>query len=134
MPEQIDFRFRCQLSAQSPHGLLARYLRSKEADFPMDKMILWATSAFWYPLACKWAGGRNEADLKQKARNAIYQLQQQMVYLAQTFDLDLELEPRSLAPSVSVSSSPWPQVSEPAISKLELTPYQDDALLDEAFR
>lgn len=51
-------------------------------------MILWSLSAFWYPLAYKWQCKFTEAELKQKARNAIYQLQQQINYLAQIFGLD----------------------------------------------
>lgn len=54
--------------------------------------IFWAIAAFWHPIACRWLGVFSEADLKLKARTAIYQLQQQIIYLAQTFNLEQELE------------------------------------------
>lgn len=88
MYEQIDFRFRYQVAATSIHATLLKYLQSKHTEFPREQMILWSLSAFWYPLACRWQWDLKEAELKQKARNAIYQLQQQINYLAQIAGLD----------------------------------------------
>lgn len=95
MYEQIDFQFRYQAGINSFYAPLFRYLHKKdkkvkatELEFPREQMILWALSAFWYPLACRWLGGFTEGELKQKARNAIYQLQQQINYLATIFGLD----------------------------------------------
>ncbi len=92
MYEQIDFRFRCQVGTTSLHAALLQYLQSKQTAFPREQMILWSLSAFWHPLACKWLGKSTEAELKQKARNAIYELQQHINYLARNF----ELEPQDL--------------------------------------
>lgn len=91
MPEQVDFRF--QISVNSPYITLIKYLspKNKFLEFPRQNMITWALAAFWYPLACKWSGGFTDADLKHKARTAIYQLQQQIIYLAQAFGLENEL-------------------------------------------
>jgi hypothetical protein len=102
MYEQIDFRFRYQVGVNSLHGTLLKYLQSKHIEFPREQMILWSLSAFWYPLACRWVGEFTEAELKQKARNAIYQLQQQINYLAQNFGL----EPQDFAsPSADYQSN-----------------------------
>ncbi len=88
MYKQIDFRFRCQVGATSLHAPLLQYLQSKQTEFPRELMVLWSLSAFWYPLADKWRGNSNQAELKQKARNAIYELQKQIYYLAQNFGLE----------------------------------------------
>ncbi|MDZ8066929.1 MAG: hypothetical protein RMY64_15115 [Nostoc sp. DedQUE08] len=92
MPEQVDFRF--QFSTSSPYLPLLKYLspKNKTLEFPRQNMIIWAIAAFWHPIACRWLGGFSESDLKSKARISIYQLQQQIIYLAQTFNLEQELE------------------------------------------
>lgn len=92
MSEQVDFRF--QFSTSSPYLPLLKYLspKNKTLEFPRQSMIIWAIAAFWHPIACRWLGVFSEADLKLKARTAIYQLQQQIIYLAQTFNLEQELE------------------------------------------
>lgn len=92
MSNRVDFRF--QFSTKSPYILLIEYLspKNKTLLFPRQNMIIWAVAAFWYPIACKWLGGFSESDLKSKARTAIYQLQQQIIYLAHTFNLEQELE------------------------------------------
>ncbi len=88
MYDQIDFRFRYQVAVNSLHATLLKYLQSKDTEFAREQMIVWSLSAFWHPLACRWIGSFTEAELKVKARNAIYQLQQQINYLAQNFGLD----------------------------------------------
>lgn len=94
----VDFEFRYQADVNSFYVPLLRYLqkrnrkygKAKNTEFSREQMILWALSAFWYPLACKWLGGFTETELKQKARNAIYELQKQINYLGQVFGLDLQ--------------------------------------------
>lgn len=102
MYEQVDFHFRYQAGNESLYALLLRYLQAKKngsrgsrklvaedlAEFPKEQMVLWALFAFWHPLACKALGNFNEVQLKQKARNAIYQLLQHINYLIEMFDLD----------------------------------------------
>ena len=99
MYEQVDFHFRYQAGNESLYALLLRYLQAKKhgsrklvvedlAEFPKEQMVLWALFAFWHPLACKALGSFNEIQLKQKARNAIYQLLQHINYLIEIFDLD----------------------------------------------
>ncbi len=90
MYERIDFRFRCQVGINSLHATLLQYLQSKQTEFPREQMILWSLSAFWHPLACKWLGKFNEAELKQKATNAIYELQKQINYLVEIFGLETQ--------------------------------------------
>lgn len=116
MSDQIDFRF--QFSSSSPYLPLLKYLspKNKAIEFPRQNMILWAIAAFWYPIACKWWGGFSESDLKSKARTAIYQLQQQIIYLAATFNLEPELETHSLAANPTANTSP---VGVNSLSQLE---------------
>lgn len=176
MYEQVDFQFRYQPGSASPYALLLRYLQPKKrrdkqsntlllddsAEFPKEQMILWALSAFWYPLACRALGNLTEAELKQKARNAIYHLLQQINYLIQVFGLDprefgfpgigLQLHSREKDSDRSVSemvfdsanasvpttpfataSSQATEESEPLTPTLVLTSSKDDEALDEAF-
>lgn len=176
MYEQVDFQFRYQPGSASPYALLLRYLQPRKrrdkqsntllpddsSEFPKEQMILWALSAFWYPLACKALGSLTDAELKQKARNAIYHLQQQINYLIQVFGLDSQdfvfpasgtqlngggnksertaseigLEPSNTSVPTAPFSTPGSQAKddiEPLTPTLVLTRKQDDEALDEAF-
>lgn len=176
MYEQVDFQFRYQPGSTSPYALLLRYLQPRKrrdkqsntllpddsAEFPKEQMILWALSAFWYPLACKALGNLSEAELKQKARNAIYHLQQQINYLIQVFGLDSqdfgfpvsgtqlngggnkgERTGSEIVFEKALTSMPTTpfttpdskasEGSEQLRSTLALTRSEDDAALDEAF-
>lgn len=105
MYKQFDFRFRYQMSENSSHATLFRYLSSRDTEFSLRPMIVWALSAFWYPLACKWSKQYSEADLKAAARHAIYELQQQISYLARTFGLEQELAAPIVSNGLSASSN-----------------------------
>lgn len=144
MSEQIDFRF--QFSSSSPYLPLLKYLspKNKKLEFPRQNMILWALVAFWYPVACKWWGGFSESDLKSKARTAIYQLQQQIIYLATTFNLETELETHTLVnhsiqsalPSLVNSRATLEQNQgdvDTHLSQLDSSNNDDDSLLENAF-
>lgn len=130
MYEQIDFEFRYQADINSFYVPLLRYLQKKNGkhkkvkttEFAREQMILWALSAFWYPLACKSLGGFTEAELKQKARNAIYQLQQQIVYLAQNFGLDPQEFSTPMTGATANSSFNQVPVSEPTVSGTSTAP------------
>ena len=91
MPNQIDFRF--QINNNSPYAAIAKYLSptNKTLPFPRHNMIIWAITAFWHPMVCEWEGGLTESELKAKARESIYQLQQQITLLARTFNLEQEV-------------------------------------------
>lgn len=148
MREQVDFRF--QISANSPYVTLIKYLNTKNKflEFPRHNMIIWALAAFWHPLACKWVGGFSDAELKLKARTAIYQLQQQIIYLAQAFGLENELGTQgilsnpfsadaNLAPDVDASTS-IPVTShvknDNERNLTSLMSRENDELLEEAFK
>lgn len=148
MPEQVDFRF--QISVNSPYITLIKYLspKNKVLEFPRQNMITWALAAFWYPLACKWSGGFSDADLKLKARTAIYQLQQQIIYLAQAFGLENELgnqgmlgnstqSDADLDPNVDVSTPKSVPTYIKTNGEQNLTSVmslENDELLEEAFK
>lgn len=91
MSNQIDFRLRYQVREDTPLGKLFNYLKSKDTEFSPRQMVLSALNAFWYPLACKWSGSFEEDRLQSIARHAIYELQQQIKYLARAFGLEQEL-------------------------------------------
>lgn len=124
MYEQFDFEFRFQADANSFYIPLLRYLqkrsksdrRKNRAEFSREQMILWALSAFWYPLACKWLGGFTDEELKQFALNAIYELQKQINYLQQVFGLDLQEVATTKRAETRASESQLPS------TKSELTP------------
>jgi hypothetical protein len=104
MSNNFDFRF--QFGASSPYIPLLQYLspKNKSLEFPRQNMIIWAIAAFWYPIACKWLGGFSQSDLKSKARSAIYQLQQQIIYLVHTFNLEQELETHGIVATPDLSN------------------------------
>ncbi len=173
MYEQVDFHFRYQAGNESLYALLLRYLQAKKhgsrklvvedlAEFPKEQMVLWALFAFWHPLACKALGSFNEVQLKQKARNAIYQLLQHINYLIEIFDLDPQefmlqvpgqqhsvktLSKQAASSStgetnqalISTYSSGTAQklatteANEISATAPDLTRREDDALLEEAF-
>ncbi|PSB40858.1 hypothetical protein C7B80_32370 [Cyanosarcina cf. burmensis CCALA 770] len=179
MYEQVDFHFRYQPGSESPYALLLKYLQPKKksskrdkglptedldesVELPRERMILWALSAFWYPSACKKLGRYSDVDLKQKARNAIYQLLQQIYYLIQMFELDpsefvfpgstgglnnqLKVGDRAATPGIgnekaitaistssrTTSGSKTQESLEPPTT-LGLVRSEDDIALDEAF-
>lgn len=180
MYEQIDFHFRHQPSSGTPYAVLLKYLDRKKkgskggrelgcdcadelTEFPKEQMILWALSAYWYPSACKALGSFSKAQLRQKAKNAIYQLLQQIYYLIQLFELDPdefvfpassgELKSRSEAgsqsgsgmvvqsaeASIPLSSNVIPVAKteeeiESSFSTLVLARNEDDDELDKAFQ
>ncbi len=116
MYKQFDFRFRYQMSENSPHSTLFRYLSSRDTQFSQRQMIAWALSAFWYPLACKWSKQYSEADLKAIARNATYELQQQISFLVHTFGLEQELAVPTVSKELSGSSNETTPAVGPARS------------------
>lgn len=91
MSDQIDFRLRYQVKADTPHGILFNFLRSKNEGYPARQMALWSLSAYWYPLACQWTGRFEEDRLQAIARLSISDLRQQIKYLACSFGLEQEL-------------------------------------------
>lgn len=168
MYEQVDFHFRYQAGNESLYALLLRYLQAKKhgsrkllvedlAEFPKEQMVLWALFAFWHPLACKALGSFNETQLKQKARNAIYQLLQHINYLIEIFDLDPQefmlqvpgqqlngkatfnqapsgrsIEPITVtSPSITASELVTDEANEMVTNTPELTRNEDDELLEE---
>lgn len=138
MSNNFDFRF--QFGASSPYIPLLQYLspKNKSLEFPRQKMIIWAIAAFWYPIACKWLGGFSESDLKSKARAAIYQLQQQIIYLAHTFNLEQELETHGIVAPTSLSDEQLDGsnalLTVPQATTSELNQCQDnDRILENAF-
>jgi hypothetical protein len=138
MSNNFDFRF--QFGASSPYIPLLQYLspKNKSLEFPRQNMIIWAIAAFWYPMACKWLGGFSQSDLKSKARAAIYQLQQQIIYLAHTFNLEQELETHGIIANTNLgeeqfsgikSSTKMPQQTTSDVNQNR----DDDCLLENAF-
>lgn len=132
MSNLIDFRIRYQVGESSPHATLFKYLRSKDTEFSMRQMVVWALSAFWYPLACKWSGLFSENHLKAIARHAIYELQQQISYLARTFGLEQEIA----APGASYGLEASPDGIAPSSQPLPATSFNsylgDDASVEVA--
>lgn len=105
MYKQFDFRFRYQVSEKSPHATLFKYLSSKETEFPLHQMMAWALSAFWYPLAWRWSKQYSEAELRAIACKAIQELQAQINYLVQAFNLEQELAAPAMSARVRTNSN-----------------------------
>ena len=110
MPSRIDYRFRAVVSADSQEAILVKYLRDKNSEFSEKDMILWATAAYWLPLALKQQGSYSASLLKQSARTSIYKLRQHINYLAQTFGLESEVSAMSMSSASPQANRIW---SEP---------------------
>ncbi len=92
MSKRIDYRFRALIPVGSADEALVKYLRSKDLEVSEKNMVLWAAAAYWLPLAFQKSGCYSAGQLKQSARTAIYKLRQHIIFLAQTFGLENELE------------------------------------------
>ena len=129
----IDFKFRFQASTDSPYWELIRYFQAKEADFSVRELILWASVAYWQPLAEKYLGESSEEELKQSARNSIYRLEQHINYLREVFDLEL---PQQQLPSLA-SIANQPESGHRKVKKNsldELASREDDRLITRMFQ
>lgn len=102
MPNQIELRY--QVNTHSSDAMLLEYIKAKGTEFKKDQKILWALSAFWSPLACRWSKQYSEAELRDIAHNAIYELQKQIDYLSRAFGIEQELGAPSLSNKPCVSS------------------------------
>lgn len=156
MSNQTDFRLRYQVREDTPLGKLFNYLKSKDTEFSPRQMVLSALNAFWYPLACKWSGQCSEDRLQSIARHAIFELQQQIKYLARVFGLEQELvdlaafygiEQSADGVSAAVPAQPTPAAvagnsfgdkdvpqSAPEEPQILWGNPEDDALLDQMFK
>lgn len=113
MPSRIDYRFRAMVNADSQDGALVRYLRSRDSEFSEKDMVLWATAAYWLPLALREQKNCSTQQLKQSARTSIYKLRQHINYLAQVFGLEGEVTEIGALPKVQADSNYSKPVDEP---------------------
>lgn len=120
MPNRIDYRFRAVVNANSQDGVLVKYLRSKNPEFSEKDMVLWATSAYWLPLALREQGSYSALQLKQSARTSIYKLRQHINYLAHVFGLEGEVSAATISsPLLQANSSSSQPDGSSAISLSE---------------
>ena len=110
MPNRIDYRFRAVFRADSQEAILVKYLRDKNSEFSEKDMILWATAAYWLPLALKQQGSYSAQQLKQSARTSIYKLRQHINYLVQTFGIEAEVSAMVMESALPQANRIW---SEP---------------------
>lgn len=121
MGKRIDYRFRALISVGSTDEILVKYLRSKDLELSEKNMVLWATAAYWLPLALQKNGCSSNGQLKQSARTAIYKLRQHINFLAQTFGLENELETTTVGailPKAELETTS-PQLISPPTSQSE---------------
>jgi len=85
--KRVNFHFRCQVYATSEDGKLFRYLQSDDTEFSLREMITWAVSGYWMPFAHKYHGDLSDEELKLSAQRSIHRLQQQILYLEESFGL-----------------------------------------------
>jgi len=83
--KRINFNLRFTPNINSTNGMLLLYLRKyrKAASSTGDK-ILKAISAYWLPFATQWAG---DDDVKPVALASIKELESQIQYIRESFDL-----------------------------------------------
>ena len=126
MSNRIDYRFRTLVNADSQDAVLIKYLRSPDPEFTEKDMILWATSAYWLPLALREQGSCSVQQLKQSARTSIYKLRQHINYLAQTFGLESEVAEIPTSSPLFQAKSSW---SKPVGEEMIELTATEDALL-----
>lgn len=92
--KRVNFHFRCQVYATSEDGKLFRYLQSDDTEFSLREMIAWAVSGYWMPFAHRYHGDLSDEELKLSAQRSIHRLQQQILYLEESFGLKPTVESR----------------------------------------
>jgi hypothetical protein len=90
----IDYRVRIQVAEDSPDGVLLDFLKhERHPSFSHKEMVLWALRGYWMAIAFRqWqesGGGRiSESQVQQMVLDAIHQLNQQIVYIQSTFEME----------------------------------------------
>lgn len=82
-----DFKFRVQnVQPDSTDEVVLDFVRSGKL-MPMNQILVWSLKMCWLPFACRWQRSDREVEL-QYARDAIYQLEKQIEYIRNSFDLE----------------------------------------------
>ncbi len=85
--KRINFILRFNPYLSSINGRLLAFLREhKRAGYSTRERILKSLSAYWSPFAAKWAG-EDEEEVKSLALSSINQLELQIQYIRDSFDL-----------------------------------------------
>jgi len=116
--KRVNFHFRCQVYATSEDGKLFRYLQSEDTEFSLREMITWAVSGYWMPFAHKHHGDLSDQELKLSAQRSIHRLQQQILYLEESFGLKPTAESRVGKLARQTLSNPFAEVQQLDESRL----------------
>ncbi len=82
-----DFKFRVQnVQSNSTDEAVLDFARSGKL-MPMNQILVWSLRMCWLPFACRWQSREREVEL-QSARDAIYQLEKQIEYIRDSFNLE----------------------------------------------
>ena len=91
MAKRFIYNFRAAIGAEALESALVRFLKKKDIRYTEKDKVLGAVSAYWLPFAMLESQTCSEQQLKQYARDSIYNLQTRMNYIAQSFDLSEEI-------------------------------------------
>jgi hypothetical protein len=82
-----DFKFRVQsVQSNSTDEAVLDFARSGTL-MPMNQILVWSLKMCWLPFACRWQSREREVEL-QSARDAVYQLEKQIEYICDSFNLE----------------------------------------------
>ena len=121
-------RFIFEPDRASPNGITFHWLIHKA--YGGKNKAASATRAFWLPFAYKDSGECSEAELKELAQQSVWQMEEQIQHIRETFELDSPI--RANAP-VSQPSIVVPQQASTSasVSSPISAPVNDGDMLDD---
>lgn len=85
------YRFAAVVDAYNDEEILVQFLKNKKGGITEKDKVFGAATAYWRPFAYRTEQKCSPTELKQYALTAMYQLQQHINYIAQSFGLEESL-------------------------------------------
>ena len=125
-------RFIFEPDRTSPNGVTFHWLIHRA--YGGKNKAASATRAFWLPFAYKDSGDFSETELKELAQQSVWQMEEQIQHIRETFELDTSvrtstpvIQPSIVAPqqSSNASASVSPPIPSPANDRAILEDFSD---------
>lgn len=129
--KRVNFRLRFAPHLSSDNGMLFSYLiKHKKAVYSARDRVLKSISAYWLPFAAEWAN-KDEKELRTLALSSINQLELQIQYIRESFDLpqpQLAYFPREDGNSPESESQSEPEPSAQLESEIDYSAQDSEFL------
>jgi hypothetical protein len=116
--------FRSHPHPESPDGILAEYLGSRDGEGSKKEAMLRAIRSYWLPLALEDAGLRGR-ELEKAGYEAVLDLIKQAHYICAVLGLERERLGLGTGAVVSVAPEPSPSSAGEAPKKLSTHPWDE---------